>query len=111
MMNPMRQINSLRNQAIPFGIVGLLAELGMNVKLKSCTGRPRPHKIAVLPTSFWKRNDGLLPYIFHDACKLYRRRIKSLHPDVNGNHEACLRLNLVWQRVKKLFKQKLGAFQ
>ncbi len=57
--------------------------------------------------SFRAHHESVLPDILQAAARLYRRRIKQIHPDVNGSHEACVRLNLVWGRINKLFQQKL----
>lgn len=53
--------------------------------------------------AFWDVNAEELEYILRDAHKAWRDKIKLVHTDYGGTHEASARLNLTWDRVRDMF--------
>ena len=91
-------ISNKANLTVPRHIRGLLFELGYLCRRDLDQHFKRG--------SFWLVNAGRLDWIMFDARKLYRKKMKQLHPDCGGNLIACARLNMVWQRIVKLVKQR-----
>lgn len=84
-----------RATPLPRQTVGLLAELGVDCRLKH---NRTIRRYELKP--FWTRLEPQLNYILYDAWKQYRERSKLVHPDKGGQADKFRRLHKVWQQVK-----------
>ena len=96
-----KRLNFSSDKNIPSQITLLLKEIGyVEEKYDNLTNRK---------SRFWVRNIGRLEYILHDIKELWLAQIKQLHPDRNPEHAlACQRLNQIYQKIKKMFDEKIN---
>lgn len=89
---------------LPHQVTTLLAELGLEFRTHRLKAAPRRH----LPrTSFWLKFESRLHVILVDAHRAYRKLAKRLHPDKpTGCASKFAYINAVWQRVKRIFRNK-----
>jgi len=55
---------------------------------------------------FWALHPHQLLDILHDAHNSFRRRMKEVHPDRNGDHNKTAELTLAWRTIKRRFAAK-----
>lgn len=55
--------------------------------------------------AFWQREEPRLLEWLDRAHKAYRKRMRSLHPDLSGDNESATRLNVAWERIEHLFRK------
>lgn len=55
--------------------------------------------------SFWRKPENELLNILDKARKSYLSQMKKTHPDKGGSEAETVELNLLWSRLKYLYRQ------
>jgi len=61
----------------------------------------KPEETTEVTAIFGRTIEELRLLSNRDLARLFRQRAKELHPDAGGNHESFIRLNAVYERIKR----------
>lgn len=67
--------------------------------------RPTNERRRMQRDGFWLRNGHQLHAILWECNQLYRSKMKRLHPDRGGDPEDCVRLGIIWRRLRRIFQR------
>lgn len=54
--------------------------------------------------TFWSRDKWELLDVLEKAKCRHRHLMKTTHPDRKGKHDDCAALNLIWSKLKRIYR-------